>query len=381
MSEYQYYEFLAVDKPLTQDEMSELRALSTRADITPSSFTNVYHWGNFKGDPYELVKKYFDAFVYVANWGTRRFMFRLPKGAVDINALAAYRTEETVNIRAAPEQVIVDIWYDEEPGGDWVEGTGWMAALAPLRQAVLRGDWRCMYLGWLRGVGRGLVPDEETEPPVPDGLADLSGPLSALAEFIEVDEDLLTVAAEASAPLPDVKDDSADLSEWVCALRPDEKDDLLAAFVRDDRPGLRWELLRRFRRDRGACEAMTKAPGRTAGQLLARAEVKREARLEAERRQQAAEKARRERLKAEARQRYLDGLVGRESLVWDKTEQLIKTTQPGKYDQAVTLLADLRDLADQQGTKDEFATQLFALREQHHRKHSLIRRLDMAGLA
>ncbi|MFO7739670.1 MAG: hypothetical protein R6V46_14415 [Desulfatiglandaceae bacterium] len=40
MSEYQYYEFLAIDRPLTKDEMAELRALSTRATITPVGFTN-----------------------------------------------------------------------------------------------------------------------------------------------------------------------------------------------------------------------------------------------------------------------------------------------------------------------------------------------------
>ena len=36
MSEYQYYEFLAIDRPLTEDEMAELRALSTRATSHPS---------------------------------------------------------------------------------------------------------------------------------------------------------------------------------------------------------------------------------------------------------------------------------------------------------------------------------------------------------
>ena len=45
MSEYQYYEFQAVDRPLTQEQMGELRAYSSRAQITPSSFVNVYNWG------------------------------------------------------------------------------------------------------------------------------------------------------------------------------------------------------------------------------------------------------------------------------------------------------------------------------------------------
>lgn len=55
MSEYQYYEFQAVDNPLTPQEMAELRALSTRATITPTRFQNVYHWGDFKGDPLAVI--------------------------------------------------------------------------------------------------------------------------------------------------------------------------------------------------------------------------------------------------------------------------------------------------------------------------------------
>jgi len=38
MSEYQYLEFLAVDRPLTAREMDHLRGISTRAQITPVSF-------------------------------------------------------------------------------------------------------------------------------------------------------------------------------------------------------------------------------------------------------------------------------------------------------------------------------------------------------
>jgi hypothetical protein len=31
MSEYQYYEFLALDRPLTENQRAELRSISTRA--------------------------------------------------------------------------------------------------------------------------------------------------------------------------------------------------------------------------------------------------------------------------------------------------------------------------------------------------------------
>ena len=68
VSEYQYDEFAAIDRPLTSEQMSRLRALSTRATITPTRFCNFYTWGDFKGDPLALMEEYFDAFVYVTNW-------------------------------------------------------------------------------------------------------------------------------------------------------------------------------------------------------------------------------------------------------------------------------------------------------------------------
>ena len=56
MSEYQYYEFKAIDKPLNEKDMRDLRNLSTRARITPTSFVNEYNWGDFKGNPLKLAE-------------------------------------------------------------------------------------------------------------------------------------------------------------------------------------------------------------------------------------------------------------------------------------------------------------------------------------
>src|SRR4051812_40845272 len=84
MSEYQYYEFVAIDRPLDGREQAEVRSLSTRARITATSFVNEYHWGDFSGDPNVLMDRYYDAHLYVANWGTRRVMFRLPGDLLDI---------------------------------------------------------------------------------------------------------------------------------------------------------------------------------------------------------------------------------------------------------------------------------------------------------
>jgi hypothetical protein len=76
VSEYQYYDFRTLDHPLTRNEMAALRSISTRAAITTTNFTNHYEWGDLKANPSKLLEKYCDAFVYVANWGTREFHMR-----------------------------------------------------------------------------------------------------------------------------------------------------------------------------------------------------------------------------------------------------------------------------------------------------------------
>jgi hypothetical protein len=90
MSEYQYYEFLALDEPLTDKQLAEVRRFSSRARITPTSFVNEYNYGDFRGDVRTFMTKYYDVFVYVANWGTHRLCFRLLVGGPDVKAVKQY---------------------------------------------------------------------------------------------------------------------------------------------------------------------------------------------------------------------------------------------------------------------------------------------------
>lgn len=93
MSEYQCYEFVALDRPLTPKQMAELRAISTRAEITPTRFWNEYQWGDLKADPAKLVERYFDAHMYFANWGTHRLMLRVPSARVPKGTLRDRRED------------------------------------------------------------------------------------------------------------------------------------------------------------------------------------------------------------------------------------------------------------------------------------------------
>ena len=244
MSEYQYYEFRAIDRPLTKTEMSELRSISTRAMITSTSFTNHYEWGDLKADPFKLLEKYFDVFVYITNWGTRILCFRLPQDWVGYKQLKSMLSGECVQVHKSGNFVIVTFECEVEDS-EWDDGTRWMGSLMQLRHDVLRGDLRSLYLGWLFCLQNGELSRNTPEPAVPDGLDELSTPLRSLIEFLDIHDDFIKVAAQASAPL-NAGPNRDELTLSIKNLSEKEKDSLLVDAMTET--GERWkiELMRRF---------------------------------------------------------------------------------------------------------------------------------------
>ncbi len=379
MSEYQYYEFLALDRPLSEQQMQEVRRYSTRARITATRFVNEYHWGDFKGDIDRLMAKYYDAFVYFANWGTRNLRFRLPTRDFDVCLAKRYCAPYIARFRKAGRHVILSLSSEDESGGDWESDGGWMPALAPLRADLLAGDYRCLYLGWLNGVCCREVDENQAEPPVPPGLGEWTAPLKALADFLRIDESLIEAAAEASPPLANQQESAEQLRSRVESLPSRQKDELLVRLIQEPPVVVQRELSRRLRQNKEPQQGGG-VPGRTAGKLLAMAKKldQEKRRLLAER--HAREQVRREREAAAARQKRLDALAKQESQAWSKVDALIATRQPKGYDQAVELLRDLKDLAQRQGQLAEAKSRLRSLRQRNGRKPALMRRLDSARL-
>ncbi len=380
MSEYQYYEFQAIDRPLTEKEMAELRSYSTRARITPTSFVNDYSWGNFKGDEDAWMEKYFDAFLYLANWGTHVLKLRLPTRLLDAKTARPYCAGERASVREKNGKLIVTFISEDEEGGDWVEGEGHLSSLISVRAELGRGDLRALYLGWLLSAQSGDLGDDDLEPPVPAGLGQLSASLESLAEFLRIDADLIGVAAMASPPLAHAEPKPADVRAWLAKLPAGEKDDLLARGIAGD-TALMNELIQRMRRERGGDRDAGKAAPkrRTVAELLREAERAADERRRVEAEKAVKEKARREREAAAARVKHLDKLAGTEPVLWKRVQALVATKQPKRYDEAVGLLTDLRDLAARKDGAD-FRRRLETLRAEHERKPTLIERLHKAGL-
>ncbi|MFC0096159.1 hypothetical protein ACFFKH_01285 [Micromonospora marina] len=379
MSEYQYYEFVAVDRPLTSVQQRELRALSTRARITSSSFVNDYQWGDLKGDPREWMQRYFDAFLYLANWGTHRVALRLPVAVLDPGTAAQYCVGRSACSWATRTHVILDLHSEDEEGDEDEEydGAGRLAAVLPGRAELAAGDRRLLYLVWLLCVQNRELARDEPEPPVPPGLGDLSGPQRALTDFLRLDPELLAVAAEGSAPLKEKAPSGAALSRWVTSLPEAEKNDVVVRLMRGD-ARLRSELLARFH---GAAPNEGVRTGRTVGELLAAAEERWSRRQQLARQREAAERERRERAAAAAREQRLNVLAGRQEQEWQRVDAMIETKRPKEYDAAVVLLGDLKALADRDGDVEVFRQRMRLLRERHARKPSLLDRLDRTGLS
>ncbi|UPJ48186.1 hypothetical protein IVB30_34720 [Bradyrhizobium sp. 200] len=372
MSEYQYYEFQAIDRPLDRAAQDALRSISSRARITATSFTNHYEWGDLKGDRRKFMERWFDLHLYLANWSTRRLMLRVPKRFVNQADIDPFLREiEWVEVWTSGDNLIVDICRDEvEVDDDWHDGSGQLAALAPLRADILSGDLRLFYLLWLTAVQDEFVPEDELEP-LP-GIAPLTGALEGFAEFFGIDPDLVEAAAELGGD--DAAMSQSELRKGIAAISAREKDDLLLRVVDGD-THVAAELRNRVRKKHN----LASAAHRTAGMLRMRAKEIAEAReraegerREAEQRRQAAEaeKARRARLKV---------LEQRGVSVWRDIEQEIERRNPTGYDNAISLLSDLQVLAAEEGNQDDFDRRLGSIRGRHEKKAKFIERLSKLG--
>lgn len=361
MSEHQCYEFVSLDRPLAPKQMAELRAISTRAEITPTRFWNEYEWGDLKANPAKLVERYFDAHMYFANWGTHRLMLRVPMKRVDSKTLRPYFVGGVASAKVAGEYLILDLRSeDDEP--DYYEGNeGSLASLAPVRSELMRGDLRVAYLAWLLAVQQGDVDDNAVEPAVPTGLSDLTAPQVAMVEFLRIDDDLLAAAATASPP---ETGDLDALRRWVLALTPAAKADWLTRAIDDPDLALGAELRRTFRRRN---EKSISRPRRSVADLRAMAD---DMRAKRERTEALAKEKVRKAAEATTKKR-LDALALKVDAAWIELETLIDRKE---YDSALKLASDLRALAKRDGSAVSFANLFTAMRKRQLRRRGFFDR-------
>ncbi|HEY9152127.1 MAG TPA: hypothetical protein VIN60_04520 [Anaerolineales bacterium] len=370
MSEYQYYEWQTIDQPLNAEEQDAVNALSRHMDrVTSTQAIVTYSWSDFKHDPRKVLLKYFDAMLYLTNWGTRQLMFRFPKGAIESNAIQPYCREEILRLTLEGNYYILEFLFDEEePDSEWMEGEGILGKLIPLREQILQGDFRALYLGWLKAASL-EDPNESssgTEPPLPPGLRTLNSSHQTFIEFFHLDHQLIKAAASASLEFQPAS--IALLENALSKLSREESEDFLRRFLKNE-PRIRTGLQKRL----GELAGLT-SPGLTQGQRATEKLFK-----EAERLKQ--ETLRRQ--KARAEQKRVQGLLElakREDSTWHWVESLIGQKQAGPYAEATTLLISLRDLAVYQERLAQFDERIAILKNKYANRPSLMERFKHAGL-
>ncbi|MGY4749051.1 hypothetical protein ACVNHC_04220 [Pannonibacter sp. Q-1] len=378
MSEYQFYDFLAVDKLLTRTDLEALRSLSTRARISSTSFTNSYEWGSFRGDPDSMMERWFDLHLYLANWGARRLMMRLPAdlaGRARLDQLAG--SLHCVELRAAGQNLILDISIDEMELDGWEDGTGWLAALAPLRADVLAGDLRLFYLMWLMEVDLGLAEADQMEP-MP-GIGPISDALEAFADFFGIDCDLVVAAAEREDDAYTSVDASSETAAQVIAGLPDaDKSGFLVRLVSGD-AHVASELRALVRNSLKSANAVSPVAVRTAGDLCTRAKVIRQEREAEQAEQAAAESRRREEEQLQFFRTRADQLMRHGYNVWDEINSEAERRNASGYDTAANLIRALRSIYEENGSLDEFRLRLQEIRDLHARKERFLERFSDLG--
>lgn len=125
------------------------------------------------------MERYYDAHLYLANWGTRQVMLRLPRSVLDLAVAEQYCVGEQVTAWTAGEFMVLDL-TSEDDSDDWdYEPEGSLSAIVGVRAELTAGDLRPLYLAWLAGYGTWErdelmrlaqeIPDDQ----VPDALREM----------------------------------------------------------------------------------------------------------------------------------------------------------------------------------------------------------------
>lgn len=146
MSEYQYYEFCKINKPLIAEARKEMYSLSSRANVSTHGASYVYNYGDFPGDPKELLLKYFDVFFYISSWGSIQLMFKYSDEHVDEHGMKKFSAKHIISCEKQKKYTLLDINFNNEDGFGWLEGEGMLFELLPLYDEIKSGNYQFLRL-------------------------------------------------------------------------------------------------------------------------------------------------------------------------------------------------------------------------------------------
>jgi hypothetical protein len=263
------------------------------------------------------------------------------------------------------------VWWERNEEGGWWDtgGEGLIDELIGIREELMRGDFRALFLGWLADFN----PEEWQEskdgavlmPPIPTGLNHLSPALTKLIEHFPVDPDALAVAARLSQASTSERIPMAAVLE---KLSVSEMRALLARVAEGSGASVMAEL-NRLTYPRVQIPV---GPAMRCTDLAAKSIETREARLKKE---AAAEAAKRQR-EAERRKQHLTSVLQRANSIWSGLDPLMDQKIGSAYDQAAVQLQELRDAYAQANDIGAFQQKLSGFRHRYSNRPAMLRRIE-----
>ena len=226
-----------------------------------------------------------------------------------------------------------EIWSPAEYLDDVVE----------IRNRLLCGDTRVLYLLWLGAVNDQYVSPDIVEPPVPGGLAECVDSCGPLMHFFGLDPLILVAASEGASTGPRQEDDQYRFESWVDALSQHESKRLLQKLLAEDAAVVKAEMLAAIRDSGPRTDWPTVALDRAFGELLERTDTLRaEHDAKEENKRKAA--ARRKAAKQERdRQDRMVQMVKAPKKWLREADKLVDARGTRNYKMAAEILADLRE--------------------------------------
>jgi hypothetical protein len=252
-----------------------------------------------------------------------------------------------------------------------------MARLALVRDELLRGDMRGLYIGWLAGVTGEMMDDDKMEPVSISGLGSLTAAQQALAEFLEVDPDLIAGAGMGSPAAQSEEISEKDMDRWIDALPRNEARAVLKQLLEGKGHLAESSIKNRFAAwRRGLQTDKIDLPRRKVGELRQNAEKARQIRLEKQKR----DRKRRENKRREKRKAYLKNLSNDFPRAWESVREPVERGSGRGYDEACRGLVDISEAYALSTNKKQFQKELKKFMAGHMRRKALIQRLVKAGI-
>jgi len=348
MSEYEYVGFRAIDRPLSDAELEFAERQSTRAEVTRRTFDVEYHYSSFHGDVERMLCGGYDIYLTYSNYGTRNIKLRFSRGLPLANkATVPYLDDEMLTWkkdRKGEGGILSVNPYIEEALEPIFDFEKFFDAASHVRQLLLNGDLRGLYLLWLCvSIDDRADATEWIEPRVPHGLGQIPEMASELLNFFDSDPLLLRAAASGVPDIgPDTPADRA-VGHWLETLSAKEAKRIVERLVNEDSARVKSDVLSAFHDANSDVDWPCTTVGRTVAELFEQHDVLcREENARQERQAKAKEKRKAAKAERERRARMKEMTASPQ--IWlDHVDNMVSQRGTQNYRDAAELLADLRD--------------------------------------